>query len=651
MVKGFRGDIEGLRGVAVLLVIADHAFGWPRGGFLGVDVFFVLSGFLITGLLVSEVERTGQISLRRFYARRARRLLPAAVLVLVVTDLAAVLLLLPARAHATVVDSLWALGSAANIWFAHLGTDYFANNRPPSPVQHYWSLSVEEQFYVVWPSLILLTLAIGLRAGWTRRRCLLVVAGLVVAGSFAWSVATAGSAYFSSPARAWELGAGAVLALLPAVAGRAGLRQVCAALGAIGLAVSVFVIPTTAVPGYAAALPVLATVALLYGAPPLLGWRPLRFFGLISYSLYLWHWPVLVLAADIPGGTTGPATLLCLALVLGLSAASYRWVETPARQSLWLSPLADRSRDRPRRRLIAPAWALTVVTALAAAFVLTGIRPTAAPAAAPAAAIPDPNSLPDLGALVRKGLSLRRWPEGLGDLTGAGAPEWVRDGCLDVGPRNRERCTYGPKTAETTVAVLGDSIATSWMPTLRAAGGRDWRVHLLTHRQCPMVLVPEGATKAVRESCAQHQQWVIGQVQALRPDVIVLSSRYGGMEPSQWRAGTERALARLAPTGARTFVLEPPPDTGNLQQCRTRLSTPRQCVEPISELHRAFSAAELAATRSGTGNFVDSTDWFCLDGRCPAVIAGTAVHFDGEHLTAAYGQFLGPYLARALRAR
>jgi peptidoglycan/LPS O-acetylase OafA/YrhL len=211
----FRGDIEGLRGVAVLLVVFGHLTGWPRGGFIGVDVFFVISGFLITGLLVSERERTGRISIRGFYARRARRLLPAGILVLALTDLAAAVLLLPSRAHETFVDSVWAFGFLANVHFAQLGTDYFSLTRAPSAVQHYWSLSVEEQFYLVWPCLILLTFGIAKRAG---RRALVVVTAVVVAASLAWSVISTAnspaSAYFSSPARAWELGAGALLVLV-----------------------------------------------------------------------------------------------------------------------------------------------------------------------------------------------------------------------------------------------------------------------------------------------------------------------------------------------------------------------------------------------------------------------------------------------------
>jgi len=648
--KGFRPDIEGLRGVAVLLVLACHVTGWPRGGFLGVDVFFVLSGFLITGLLATEGERTGRISLRRFYARRARRLLPVGLLVLVVTDVAAFFLLLASRAHATVVDSLWALASLANVHFARLGTDYFSLTRPPSAVQHYWSLSVEEQFYFVWPTLTLLALAAALARRWPVRRVLTVLAATVVVASFAWSVyltaADPTSAYFSSFARAWELGIGALLALV-------GLsvrsRPWLAVVGALGLLAAVFVIgPTTPVPGYAAALPGLATVALIAAAPPLLGIVPLRYVGRISYSLYLWHWPVIVLAADVPGGTSPVGKVLVVLLAFGLSVASYHLVEAPVRASSWLTPGGDRHR-RPLRRSTAPAWGLVAAAALATTWVVT--TPTAVPTPQ-LPAVSDKGAVPrDLSADITRSLELTSWPDGLDDLTAAGVPEWIQDKCLDVGPRNEDKCTYGPKNAKHVAVLMGDSVAISWLPALRVAAAQaGWRIHVLTRRQCPNPALTAGSTRAVSASCSQHQGWAAEQVLALRPELLVLSNRYGGATPEQWREGTAATLARLAPADARTVVLSPPPETGNLQQCHTRLSEPSQCTKPISNEYRAFTAAEKAAATKAGARFVDTRSWFCARDLCPAVIDGAPVHWDGRHLSAPYSRFLGPYVEQALRA-
>ena len=633
----FRGDIEGLRGVAVLLVVFGHLFGWPRGGYVGVDVFFVISGFLITGLLVDERERTGRVSLRSFYVRRIRRLLPAGLLVLVVTDLVAAALLLPSRAHATVVDSLWALGFLANVHFADLGTDYFSLTRAPSAVQHYWSLSVEEQFYLVWPCLVVAGCALAARAGVRGRRALIGVAAVVVAVSLAWSVVstarTPASAYFSSTARAWELGAGALLALL-AVRGPA----VLAWLGAAGLVASVFVLtPATHVPGYALLLPVLATVLLLAGGGERVGLAnpPLRYVGRISYSLYLWHWPCVVLGATVPGGTTPLGRGLLLLLAGLLAVASYHLVEEPFRH-----PRPVRATPQtPRRRAVAPAYAAVMMAALAATWELT--LPVLPPGPPAPVLVAHGDRLPNE---IRAGLELQTWPDRLdARLVDAGAPEWLHDKCLDVSDINARRCVYGPATASRTVALLGDSVAVSWLPALRAAPGlRSARIHVLTRRQCPNLL------GQVSPHCAEHQQWALAMVRRLRPDVVVLSGRYeGAPTPAQWGQGTASMLAALAPYTHRIVVLAPPPDDVNLQSCFTRQSSPADCTAPVTDRWRSYADEERRAAL-GHASWVDPRPWFCLADRCPAVVSDQPVMFDGRHLTAAYAREIGPLVTAAL---
>ncbi|MDT7550972.1 MAG: hypothetical protein QOE84_3366 [Actinomycetota bacterium] len=638
--SGFRPDIEGLRGVAVLLVVLGHLTGWPRGGYIGVDVFFVVSGFLITGLLVSERERSGRISLRHFYVRRVRRLLPAGVLVLAVTCVAASLLLVAGRAHDTVLDGLWSLLFLANVHFAQLGTDYFSLTRAPSPVQHYWSLSVEEQFYLVWPFLVLATFAVAARIGWAGRRAVIGVAATVVAASLTWSVVSTAhrpaAAYFSSPARAWELGAGALLVLLaprrvPAFVG---------GLGLVGLAVSVVVItPTTPVPGYALLLPVLATVALLAQGPRLLAVPPLRYVGRISYSLYLWHWPVIVLGATVPGGTTALGKALLLGLALALSVASFHLVEEPFR--------------RPARRRItrspalAPAYALSLVLVLAATWFVTLPGHLTPGAAAPGTvgAQPAAPRAADLPAEILAALSRSRWPDGLdADLTDAGSPEWLHDKCLDVSDKNAARCTYGPPKASHTTALLGDSVAVSWLPALRRTPSlRTSRIHVLTRRQCANLRAQ------VSPACTQHQDWALAQVRRLRPDLVVLSARYQGPQtPEQWRDGTVRMIDELAVYTKRIVVLAPPPESGNLQACYTRLSDPQDCTGTVSERWRTYAGAEQAAAGRRAA-FVDPRPWFCAGERCPAVVGDLPVMFDGRHLTAAYAAVIAPLMASALR--
>jgi peptidoglycan/LPS O-acetylase OafA/YrhL len=216
----FRPDIQGLRMVAVVSVILNHLFGWPSRGFVGVDVFFVISGFLITGLRYLEHQKTGRILFANFYRRRARRILPISTLVLALTVGASYLIFLTARAGAIALDALWSVVFAANWLFAIVGTDYWASDGTTSPLQHYWSLAVEEQFYFVWPWILVIVLGIALRKKWTAARgsrVVVTVMTLIVLLSSVWAVwqtsVAPGFSYFSTFMRAWDLGIGALLAL------------------------------------------------------------------------------------------------------------------------------------------------------------------------------------------------------------------------------------------------------------------------------------------------------------------------------------------------------------------------------------------------------------------------------------------------------
>nr|WP_221380445.1 acyltransferase [Actinoplanes polyasparticus] len=333
----FRPDIEGLRAVAVVLVVLFHA-GVPglAGGYIGVDVFFVVSGFLITSLMLREIRETGGLSLIGFYARRARRILPAAAVVLVATLLASYHWLGYLRGDEIAGDVVWSALFAGNFHFAAGGTDYLASQGAPSPVQHFWSLAVEEQFYLVWPAAIVVLLWLGFRwaIGWWL--------AAAVAASFAYSIWQTGTwAYFSPVTRGWELGAGCLLALAATRLDRIPYR-IATAMAGTGLALIVVAALTfddaTPFPGYAAALPVLATVLVLAGrGDSVLGRWPLVRLGRVSYPFYLWHWPVLVIAGQAYGGPL-PATSRALLVVasLGLAVITYVCLEDPIRRSAHL---------------------------------------------------------------------------------------------------------------------------------------------------------------------------------------------------------------------------------------------------------------------------------------------------------------------------
>ncbi|WP_447644027.1 acyltransferase family protein [Nocardioides zeae] len=372
-----RNDVQGLRALAVVAVVAHHLAGRPAGGFVGVDVFFVLSGFLITGLLLREHERTGTVSFRSFYGRRARRLLPGALLVLAVTVAASGAVLGAARARETAVDAAWALVFAGNWHAAAEAVDYFRADGPVSPLQHFWSLAVEEQFYVVWPALLAVVLGVAVRrtSPGGARRTLGAAVAVLAAASLAWALHTTATApaaaYFSTAARAWELAAGALLAVGAGACTRLPdrLRPLLAWAGLACIVASVaWVAPTTAFPAPGALLPVLGTLAVLAAgthADPEHQQRwlwPLtnpasRYVGDLSYALYLWHLPVIVLGVPLVGATAPALAGLALA-TLGLAAASYHLVEDPCatRAGRVRAPGsgAPTASSAPRRRCSSP---------------------------------------------------------------------------------------------------------------------------------------------------------------------------------------------------------------------------------------------------------------------------------------------------------
>ncbi|GAB2581591.1 hypothetical protein Aab01nite_58700 [Paractinoplanes abujensis] len=333
----FRPDIEGLRAVAVVLVVLFHA-GVPGvgGGYIGVDVFFVISGFLITSLMMREVRETGGLSLIDFYARRARRILPAAALVLVTTLLASYHWLGFLRGDEIAEDVAWSALFAANFRFGEAGVDYLASQDAASPVQHFWSLAVEEQFYFVWPAAIVLLIWLGFR--WAIGYWLTAA----VAASLAYSMWLGGTwSYFSPATRAWELGAGCLLALIAHRLDRIPHR-IATAMAGVGLSLIVIAAftfdETTPFPSYAAGLPVIATVLVLAGrGDSVLGRWPLVWLGRLSYSFYLWHWPVLIGAEQAYEGTLTAGTRALLVLgSLGLAVVTYFGLENPIRRNVHL---------------------------------------------------------------------------------------------------------------------------------------------------------------------------------------------------------------------------------------------------------------------------------------------------------------------------
>jgi len=692
----FRPDIEGLRAVAVIAVVLDHLFAWPVGGFVGVDVFFVISGFLITGLLVREFERTGRISFVDFYRRRIRRIIPVSTLVIVATVAAAGLVFSQPRWVDTLGDAIWSFLFMANWHFAFIGTDYLLGSGQISPLRHYWSLSVEEQFYLVWPWVIILGFVLAARLGvktdLVRRTALLATgAGIVVVASLAWSLyetaTTPTMAYFSTFSRGWELGIGALLAivapLLPRM--RKALRTTLSWAGLLGIGLSLFLLtPESPFPAPGALLPVLATAVVIWAGtggrdePAPSNWalsNPVSlYFGRISYSLYLWHFPVIIiLAAVLP-----PEPLyfgLCIALMVLLSVFSFHFVEDPIRHSNWLErarverwgqrkPALHAFRIGPTLLGWGAAIAITTIF-----LVVVSLLPKAHPAAALAPAdettvSADATPSEQRAAVVTAALGQSEWPvttpaiETLSEQSAV--EEWVVDGCLRIEQSKKDDCVYGDPAAPKTAVLLGDSTAISYMPAIRAAlEPLGYSIRSLTMFSCPAMDVSvNGNTSKI---CDDHHAWVYDEVRASKPDLVIMTSLAGSIVKlrsnaegtaalTEWNDVTTDTVGGLMPDAGAVVVIAPPLGRDSILDCKTAVSRPADCIATPSETYSAFVDSERTAVEAlgANAHYVQTVPWFCVRNSCPAVIDGVPVTYDGTHLVKEASAQLGGVMGEAL---
>ncbi|WP_433048713.1 acyltransferase family protein [Dactylosporangium sp. CS-033363] len=669
-----------MRALAVGLVLLGHA-GVPllSGGFVGVDVFFVISGFLITGLLVAEVERTGRVSLLDFYGRRAKRILPAAGVVLAASLVLTVLFLPRIRWAATGWDVVAAGVYGINWRLAERSVDYFAADQAPSIVQHCWSLAVEEQFYLIWPLLIVVLARIG------RRRHVrpLLLAGLAVVAvpSFAWSVwltaSEPGRAYFVSTTRLWELGLGGALAIL---APRAATlpRVASVVLGWLGLAAvvgsAVAFDAASAVPGTLALLPTLGSVALIaagcrpdsVGPAALLSLRPVRAVGAVSYSLYLWHWPLLI-AAEARFGALGPlAGVLVVLAAAGPAIVTYKWIENPARRSKALT-------RHPVRALQLGA-AATALPAFGGLLLYFAVWPAAQPApplarggptVAGATALKQDPRGDRAGAAVDHVAAL--WPDPF--TVREDLPDAYRDGCVPTGTGGElKSCVYGVREATTTVVLAGDSHAGHWLPALEAvATQKRWRLVVYLRNSCPMLDV-EVALPHSDQPFAGCTAWNRDLRTALtgssRPDLLLTSGTlYQPMHDGKPLVGKAGAAAQVdalrhtwsdfANAGVPVAVLrETPQPRMDMAECVTKHREElTKCAFPRpGALAGVGTLQEQAAAGLSGVSLIDLNDAICPTDPCAAAIGDALVYRDSGHLTATYAATLAPRLALALGA-
>ncbi|GII56895.1 acyltransferase [Planotetraspora thailandica] len=640
------------------------------GGYVGVDVFFVISGFLITSVMRREMVSTGTISVRGFYARRALRLLPASSLVGVATLIGAWFFLSKIRFTEYAGDAIASFLYAVNFRLAAAGTDYLAQTAPPSPFQHFWSLAVEEQFYLVWPLVLLLSW----KALSSRRLVWLPLA--VLSGcSLALSVVVTGTsapwAYFGPHTRMWELGIGALVALgaarlkdLPSAVASA---MTWAGLCAIGLAVVSFD-ENTAFPGYHALLPVLGTALVIaggcaparYDARLLLARRPMTWLGGISYGWYLWHWPILNI---VPKAIGRPATtslhLALSAVALVVAWMTLRTIENPVRFHSFF-------RGRPLRGL-ALGLALSLVStciALAAA-----ARPPAIDSGTPAvdlanalAKSPQPeHRLVELLASADTRLPSNLTP-GLQDVPSVRSKIYQQNCHVGAAETRAVSCEFGDPTSKTVVVLFGDSHAAQWFPALdRIAVKHRWKLVTITKASCKIADVTITKDGKPYTACDRWRENALAKIQKLRPAMVIASSSDAGSPArpmanplDDWTSGFRRTLDSLTASTTRvSVILDTPWPRGDAVDCAS--SYPLQLGRCAGRLPEAIqdpmkSKAIAAAARGTRVDVVDPVRWFCSEsGACPLVVGNVIVYRDESHIADAYAEALVPVLEGRLR--
>ena len=713
----FRGDVEGLRAVAVLLVVFDHLqVPGFRGGFVGVDVFFVVSGYLITSLLAAEYAKRadendghGSISIPGFYLRRARRILPAALTVIVAVAVAARLLLNQLRVEQIQHDALWALLFGSNINSINQATDYFAEGLAASPFQHYWSLAVEEQFYLVWPALFLLVTLVhgfspfGLPVGWRARVGITI--GAVGLASLTWSiVATTANpvgAYFSTLTRAWELALGALIGITATRTTRVPRSlAVLSSFGGTALLVlaCVLIDTSTAFPGTAALLPTLATALFIVGgmtaSPPLpnrvLCLAPLRFLGRISYSVYLWHWPLVVFAAAlVPATADGVAArVLILALTLVISTVSFYLVEQPGRRISFarrgVRPRAGVGWFEKSRGSVAFGSVVLVALFVGALSTLTIGKNTTQP---PAAYLPQvaasaeraaPPVVPVSGTIgasrgsketsepietaysealrawqqeIRAGLAVRILPASLQPLH-PHLVRYVEPWC------NRKlagivagECVVGNPRAEHVAVLTGDSHAGMFQVALaRALNRTTWSLHIFQRGHCGWAGSVGPNFPVSAGDCRVDQAEALSRIRALQPDLLVLSEE-DVVTPYRTESDISASLASFSKLARRIIVFGHTPSTPSFDSCLSGSADISGCVGTLSSDYRRDVGLEQQLATRSNATFVDTSAWFCVrvgsGSMCPPVIENAAVWRDGTHVTSDLEPKLIP-LVRAL---
>lgn len=668
--RRFRPDIEGVRALAVLLVVFYHAkLLGVSGGYIGVDVFFVLSGFLITRQLYAGVDRRGIRELPSFYARRIKRLLPASTVVVVATVIASFLWVPAVQAKQVTWDAIYTTFYGLNYHLAIEGTSYLQQATSVSPLQHFWSLGVEEQFYVGWPLLIVLGMLMPLRARYVTLLGLLLIVGAMSFWYCATTTATSPSwAYFSLHTRAWELAAGGLIALSSPLWTR--LPRWVSTLGAWGgmgviIACGWMYDDRTIFPGVAAAAPVAATAMILAaGCAPrhhsierLLGEPAIQGVGKISYSWYLWHWPMLVIVPFIAGGALDwPRRLEIVGLSLVFAVLSYHVVENPVRN-------LQRLNFEWMRTTVALAGVVIACAVIASNMIVTTGTGLAAQAVTIAS---DSRADKKVAAALGDALTLKKAPRNLTPPVDKAGDDYPLGCITEIQETSPTKvvgsCYLGAETGPR-IGLFGDSHAQQWATGLdKAARKLGYKLVVRTKSACPAVdmTVYNSLLKREYTECDVWRPAAVQQMIDARPKYVIMSQAdaiAGSDTPDrEWASATVRTIEKFTRAGIKViFFLDTPLIPVNVPQCvGENLDQVQKCgLGPAAQQKRyaypTRHAAVSKAARKAGATVVEPSRWLCTKQGCPPIVGNILVYRDNVgHLTSTYSKWLSPVLINLL---
>lgn len=630
----FRRDIQGMRAIAIGLVVAVHC-GIPGfgGGFVGVDIFFVISGYLITQNLLREVSQNGDIDFIAFYGRRARRLIPASILMMTVTLIVSAALLAPTELKIVSGTVAYQIVYASNFFFIKHDFDYFAPGSTPNPLLHMWSLAAEEQIYLIWPTFVVVAMRLTKR-GVPVAGTLAVIVGLSFAASVYLTWVYPIVAFYSSPSRLWEFGIGALALFVPRINAAAAKLGAAAGLLGIGAAAWSFGV-STPFPGFAALVPVLGAAAVLVGgnnnAVPLrrlLEGEAFQYVGGVSYSWYLWHWPILVFAGVLTVGLPLPGRIACGLGSLVVAAATYSCVEQP----ICSLPLLVKR----------PVAAIAIATAIGAIGLCGALLSRVAADAA--------LSGPGYAAIAEAHEQLAL----------------IDNGCLASFTDDRPKdCSFGDPNANTAVVLFGDSHAAHWFPPLNAiAAQRRWRLLPLTKASCPTPELPTISLKygQVRRPYLECDRWRSAAIVIIKradPAVVVIANYSKGyvlndgnsIGMDQWRRALHKTLLEIAAQNTQIVLLRDSPDAPfDVSNCVARKGYSPSCT---FQRNRALDDQLWSIERNATQDipnvsFVDLGEQICQADICTPTRNNIMIFRDSNHLSNAFALSLTDALSSEL---